>query len=191
MSSQRPALSSSVKRLAKSVVRATGLEVRRIGEVPAHAPDVRHAEIFPAATYSPWLSDPEFDSVYQIIRHNTLVDIYRCYELWQLVGETAKLPEGDFIEIGVWRGGTGALIARQSQLCGMTSSVYLCDTFQGVVKAGSQDADYQGGEHSDTTKSGVIELCKSLGLDRVQILQGIFPDDSAHVVSDRTFRFCH
>jgi len=61
----------------------------------------------------------------------------------------------------------------------------------GVVKAGSQDADYQGGEHSDTTKSGVIELCKSLGLDRVQILQGIFPDDSAHVVSDRTFRFCH
>jgi O-methyltransferase len=182
---------STIKRLAKSAARAIGLEVRQRGQVPSYDPDIRHAEVFPAATYSPWLADKEFDSVYQVIRKNTLVDIYRCYELWQLVAETAKLPGGDLIEIGVWRGGTGALMARQCQLAGIENPVYLCDTFKGVVKAGSKDVTYVGGEHADTNQAAVLELIQAFKLDRVRILAGIFPDDTGHLVGDRQFRFCH
>ena len=53
------------------------------------------------------------------------------------------------------------------------------------------DAAYRGGEHADTTRDEVIELCSRLHLNQVQILQGIFPDDSADVVADCRFRFCH
>jgi O-methyltransferase len=180
-----------LKRIVKSALRTAGLEVRQTRELPFRAPDIRHAEMSPAATYSPWLSDEEFRTTYQAVGSNTLVDRYRCYELWQLTAEVAKLTAGDIIEIGVWRGGSGALVARKCQLVGIPNAVYLCDTFSGVVKAGSLDGTYRGGEHADTTKAAVLDLCKQLHLDQVQILNGIFPDDTGHLVSDCRFRLCH
>jgi O-methyltransferase len=137
------------------------------------------------------LSDTEFVRTYRVIRDKTLVDVYRCYELWQLVAQTAKLPAGDLIEVGVWRGGTGALIGRQCKLAGIGNSIYLCDTFRGVVKAGTQDKAYVGGEHADTSQSTVVNLMQTLGIEHARILNGIFPDDTGHLISDRTFRFCH
>ena len=182
---------SNIRHLAKSAVRAMGWEVRRRAELPVHAAGIRHAEVFPAATYSPWLADQGFQRVYQIVRDNTLVDIYRCYELWQLVAEAAKLPTGDLIEIGVWRGGTGALIAKRSQLLALAAKVFLCDTFQGVVKSGSRDSAYVGGEHADTNRAVVASLARSLNLNQVEILEGIFPDQTGDALRERTFRFCH
>jgi O-methyltransferase len=181
----------SLKRITKSVLRAAGYELRRTAEVPPYEPGIRHAEVCPNATYSPWLADQEFQTVYERIRNNTLVDRYRCYELWQLIAESAKLSTGDVIEVGVWRGGTGALLARKCQLAGLDSAVYLCDTFSGVVKAGAQDGAYTGGEHADTSKTIVLELCRALSLDRVRILEGIFPDQTSREVSTQQFRFCH
>ena len=142
-------VSTTIKRFVKSAVRATGFEIRRRAEVRAHDLDIRHAEVFPAATYSPWLSDEQFNRVYEVIRGNTLVDVYRCYELWQLVAQVAKLPDGDLIEIGVWRGGTGTLIARQCQLTGVENPVYLCDTFRGCCQGGRPGCDVRRrGEHA-------------------------------------------
>jgi O-methyltransferase len=187
----RRSLTYRVKQIAKSVATASGFEVRRKKELLRRADDIRHADIFPAATYSPWLSDSEFQRIFDVVQRRTLVDRYRCYELWQLVSEVAKLGEGDFLEVGVWRGGTGALIASKCQLLGIQNTVYLCDTFRGVVKAGERDPAYTGGEHADTTKEAVLELCERLMLDRVQVLEGVFPDDSGNLLRDRRFRFCH
>jgi O-methyltransferase len=184
-------MNRSLKRIVKRVANAAGYEVRSSREVAPYAADIRHAEVFPAATYSPWLSDEEFNRVYDLVKNNTLVDRYRCYELWQLVGEMTKIENGDLIEIGTWRGGTGALIGRKCQIERIPGVLYLCDTFAGVVKAGPLDATYFGGEHADTTKQAVLDLIDSLGLDRVRILQGTFPDESAAPLADARFRFCH
>lgn len=184
-------LGKSLKKWVRSAVRATGYELRSTAELAPHAPGIRHAEIFPAATYSPWLADEPFQAIYQRVRQNTLVDQYRCYELWQLVGEAAKLAQGALVEIGVWRGGTGALIAKKSRLAGIEEPVYLCDTFRGVVKAGPRDGAYVGGEHADTTKEQVLQLCRELQVDQVRVLEGIFPDESGHLVAGNAFRFCH
>lgn len=53
-----------------------------------------YEQIFPGATYAPWVTDDIFLSVYDAIKDNTLVDKYRCYELWQLVKENSKLESG-------------------------------------------------------------------------------------------------
>jgi O-methyltransferase len=176
--------------MTKSAIRAAGYELRRTAQLPTRAPGITHAEVFPNATYSPWLADQEFQKTYELIRNNTLVDQYRCYELWHLVAQVAKLKTGDVLEVGVWRGGTGALVAKRCELLGMDATVYLCDTFRGVVKAGSGDGTYVGGEHADTTKETVLELCRTLDLGRVRVLEGIFPDETGHEVSAR-IRFCH
>ena len=166
--------------------------IRSAGELPAHVPDVRHAPVLPVkATYSPWLTDEEFDRTFKEVSSNTLVDLFRCYELWSLVGQSAKLAPGALIEIGVWRGGTGCLIARAAARAGIADRVYLCDTFEGVVKAGDMDTVYKGGEHKDTSQEMVADLARRMGLPSVRILKGIFPDQTAHSIGEPTFRFAH
>lgn len=144
------------------------------------------------ASYSPWNIDLEFRNVYHKIRDYTLVDVYRCYEIWKLVQQVSKLKEGACIEIGTWKGGTGGIIAKSAELYGIKDNVYLCDTFTGVVKAGSQDSIYAGGEHSDTSRELVDNLLENiLKVDNVEILEGIFPDETSNQVLDEKFRFCH
>ncbi len=149
-----------------------------------------HEIIMPEATYAPWSIDKSFNETYEIIKGFTLIDKYRCYELWQLVSETAKL-KGALLEVGVYRGGSGALIGKKAKLIGIKDKVYLCDTFTGVVKAGSKDSWYKGGEHKDTTKETVQEVIHKLKLDKTEILEGIFPDETGEMVTDTKFRFCH
>ena len=119
-----------------------------------------------------------------------MVDMYRCFELWQLINESAK-SDGSIIEIGVWRGGTGCLIAKQAELSRIKSTVYLCDTFTGVVKAGINDNMYVGGEHADTTRETVEKLIEKLDLKNTSILTGIFPEETGKYVEENDFSFCH
>jgi len=119
------------------------------------------------------------------------VDIYRCYEIWSTVAEAAKLPQGDLMEVGVWRGGTGAVIASQSARHIPSAEVFLCDTFTGVVKTGDQDTIYGDGMHADTSPEIVQDLLDRIGLNNAVLLQGIFPEQTAGRIQDRRFRFCH
>lgn len=145
---------------------------------------------YPVSTYAPWMSDQAFQSVYQRVRRNTLVDIWRCHELWGLVAELRDVP-GSILEVGVWRGGTGALMAARASQLGIDDPVYLCDTWEGVVKTGDVDIYYRDGKHDDASRMVVEKLVAELGLGEVHCLQGIFPDDTAAQVEAEAFRLVH
>ena len=149
-----------------------------------------HEMAYPISTYAPWESDQDFRHVYQQVRKNTLVDVWRLYELWAVVGELADVP-GAILEVGVWRGGSGALMAARAAALGIEDQVYLCDTWEGVVKTGALDTYYRDGKHDDTSLGIVERLLADMRLDRVECLQGIFPDDTGDKVADQTFRLCH
>jgi O-methyltransferase len=149
------------------------------------------APIRPVAGYSPWLDDPDFRALQESVKEYTLVDVFRLHELYALVRQLGKLPEGDILEVGVWRGGSGALLAGTAKLCGLDSHIYLADTFQGVVKAGEKDSKYTGGEHADTSVTTVEQLLGRMGLGNCELLQGVFPDQTGARISDRKFRLCH
>lgn len=150
-----------------------------------------YEKVLPKASYAPWRVDSAFQDVLAIVERSSWVDEYRCYELWQLVAESKKI-DGALVEVGVWRGGTGGLIAKKASLEGIKDKVYLCDTFSGVVKASAHDTNYKGGEHADTSKEVVEDLIKNkLGLSNVVILQGIFPEETGHLIKDAKIRFCH
>jgi O-methyltransferase len=170
--------------LVRILLRRIGYDIFRVS-FHAHG-DTQYSNIMPYATYAPWLSDKEFQKTYSIIQHNTLVDVYRCYELWDVLLQRAQVP-GDILEVGVWRGGTGCLMAARSP----DKTVYLCDTFSGVVKAGVNDSGYKGGEHADTSTNVVLELAHKLGARNTRILKGVFPEDTAHSIADKKFAFCH
>lgn len=147
-------------------------------------------EIFNLHRYAPWLTNDKFQEVYKRIKDYTLVDIYRCYELFDFVKRLENI-EGDIIEIGVWRGGTSAVMATALQSENSKKNIFLCDTFSGVVKAGEFDIRYKGGEHSDTSDQLVKDLLVSLNLKNFQLLKGIFPEETGSVVENNTFSLCH
>jgi O-methyltransferase len=179
-------MQSGFRHLIQRSLRSRGYELRRY----AAASGAVHAPVEPYATYSPWNGDAAFADVHRRISANTLVDRLRCYELWQLVQQSAKLT-GALLEVGVWRGGTGALIASAARRAGIRDTVYLCDTFSGVVKAGAEDSAYVGGEHADTSQELVQRLLDSMDLTNARLLRGVFPNDTGHLIPDAAFRFCH
>lgn len=150
-----------------------------------------YEDIYPEATYAPWLKDYQFIECFKKVKENTLVDVYRCYELWHLVKQVSKLNEGIILEVGVWRGGTGVLMGKNASLLGIKENVYLCDTFSGVVKATEIDCSYNGGEHSDTSDKYVINLIEKNNLSNITILKGIFPDDTQYYIDKEKIRLCH
>jgi len=141
-------------------------------------------------TYAPWLSDREFSNLYNKIEKYTLLGKIKSYVLWELVKETNGL-RGSMLEVGVWKGGSGALIGKQAEHGVDSGFLYLCDTFTGVVKTGEKDTFYKGGEHADTTIEIVEKLFNSLKIKNMKILKGIFPDETGHMINDTEFKFCH
>jgi O-methyltransferase len=115
-----------------------------------------------------------------------MVDIYRLWVLWTLAG---RLPPGDILEVGSWRGGSGAVIATAAG--GSARNVFLADTFAGVVKAGERDPYYRGGEHSNTSPETVRGLLNDLDLPDVRLLVGIFPEETGQEIGDRRFALAH
>jgi len=177
-----------IKSFARKLSRRLGYEIHR---VPRRSGGPEHETVHPQATYAPWNKDQVFLETLAAVASHTLVDKYRCYELWTLTRQSHKL-RGSILEVGVWRGGTGAIIARQAKSCGIADPVYLCDTFTGVPKAGPQDSHYRGGEHADTSRKIVERLVYDrLGLDNVRILEGVFPDQTCHLIAADAFRLCH
>jgi O-methyltransferase len=175
----------AIEQFVQNGLRRFGLEVRR-----AHRSDAEYSDVTPRAMYSPWNTDPEFRATFAQVEGHTLVDVYRCYELWSLTRELAGVP-GALIEIGVWRGGTGAVIAKSASLTGIRDPVYLCDTFHGVPKAGERDPVYRGGEHADTSRSIVEDLLSRVGVGNATIVPGVFPEESGGKVPSTRFRLAH
>jgi len=185
---------SRVGRAINAILKILGLRISRADRpqwnLPhwSHegSPEMLHSVVKVRATYSPWLSDREFVDVFKAISKFTLVDIFRCYELWDLAKQ-ARHVEGAILEVGVWRGGTGCLLAKAAP----DKTVYLADTFEGVVKAGENDTAYSGGEHANTSEALVRKLLAATGADNARILKGIFPDDTAARVTDERIALLH
>jgi O-methyltransferase len=187
-------------RITKKLIGVLGYDLsvsRKVtsAETASHLPDKPYqntpfVRVTPYANYAPWIEDKTFSSIYTTVQNNTMVDIYRSYELWELIKESAKL-DGAILEVGVWRGGSGALMAKQAELTGIESTVYLCDTFKGIVKANENDPIHRDGKFANTSKETVEDLIDTLQLKNTKILSGIFPEETEKFVEDNKFRFCH
>lgn len=170
-----------------------------------------YGPVEPVANYRPWDIDAEFLEVYELVREHTMVDVYRLWTLWYLGRQIAgarpdpggapeasagAIPggvglDGDVLEIGSWRGGSGTVIARALAGTGAARRIVLADTFSGVVKAGERDTYYKGGEHANTSVDAVQELLGRAGVPHVELLSGIFPEERGEEIADLRFALCH
>jgi predicted O-methyltransferase YrrM len=145
-----------------------GLEVRRKGRGD-----------FPAF----WNDNREFRSLFSEIEGRTVVTEDRCFMLYQLVRHASQ-KEGEIAEIGVYKGGTGKLIARSCP----DKEVHLFDTFSGMPKTDASEDHHAEGDFFDTSLESVQEFLKEC--TNVVFHPGFFPD-TADAVRDRQFCFVY
>jgi O-methyltransferase len=179
----------AIKPLLNGLLHRIGLDLRTVHrETWAGA---NYESLRPWAAYAPWRKDGEFMRIYNIVAEYTLVDLYRCWELWDLAWQCARLP-GDFLEVGAWRGGTAGILCARAAQCGEPRTVYIADTFSGVVKSSKKDPRYRDGEHSDTSADTVVSLLRDkLGVRNYKILKGIFPEETGHLSEHEPLSLCH
>ncbi|MFH1399124.1 MAG: TylF/MycF/NovP-related O-methyltransferase [Candidatus Woesearchaeota archaeon] len=85
--------------------------------------------------------DREFRNIYDQCKHLTMTPIERMYSLYESVKyvEKAGIP-GDFVECGVWKGGSAMVIALAlQQLCSTNRKIFLYDTYTGMAQPTQED----------------------------------------------------
>ena len=132
--------------------------------------------------------DDAFARVSAIAATQSGMSEFSKYQLWHMMGEAAKLPSGDILEIGCASGGSGFMIASRAAADKVPARMWLVDTFDGLVKSSAVDV-HQNGAMRGPTAVGVREFLDSNGVSGVTVLSGTFPD--AFDFTDIQFRFVH
>lgn len=92
------------------------------------------------------LLDKNFIEIYEKCKNYTMTGVVRMYSLYNSVEYIIKNKIlGDFVEAGVWRGGSVMLIAMVLKRNGITDKkIYLYDTFDGMVEPTEHDVNWKG-----------------------------------------------
>jgi O-methyltransferase len=154
-----------MKQLLKKALRGLGYEVRRTsGSVEFDAvATVKEREYYeqwfpPYPLFSPWIGHPEFQPFYEAIKEHTVVSADRVYVLLNFARHSRNL-DGDFVECGVFRGGTALLLAGVLKDTG--KKLHLFDSFKGLPKGNPQHDNYwQEGSFCNESLESVQKLLK-------------------------------
>jgi O-methyltransferase len=94
--------------------------------------------------------EPEFVRLYESCRAETMTSIERMYALYQATNYVVErdIP-GDFVECGVWRGGSVMMMALTLLARGCTDrTIWLYDTFAGMTPPADCDVQQMSGRRA-------------------------------------------
>ncbi|WP_439579732.1 TylF/MycF/NovP-related O-methyltransferase [Elioraea sp.] len=96
--------------------------------------------------------EPEFFPLLETVRRFTMTTVERLYALWSAVRYLVEAEiAGDFLEAGVWRGGSVMLMAHELLRSGAADrTLWLYDTFSGLPRPNAEiDVDVLGNRAID------------------------------------------
>lgn len=104
------------------------------------------------------IKEPEFWEIYNLCSPFTMTSSERMYALYASVNYVLNNNiMGDFVECGVWRGGSAMLVAKMLSNRNITNrKIYLYDTFEGMVEPTQNDVDLIGKSASVTFQEKTI-----------------------------------
>lgn len=123
-----------MKLLIKKVVKNLGVKISRINK--------SDKDILSDAV------EDEFWEIYNECKTYTMTSLERMYSLYKSVDYVLNNNiAGDFVECGVWRGGSSMLLAYMLKNRGISEKkIYLYDTFEGMSAPTIVDEDFKGRE---------------------------------------------
>src|SRR4030095_14061169 len=125
-----------MKKLILEAIKKMGYQVSRVNETQD-----RYADI----------TEKEFWEIYALCKSYTMTSIERMYALYLAVDNILlRNITGDFVECGVWRGGSSMFIAKMlNNRTAFNRKIYLYDTFEGMSEPTQNDLDLSGHNASE------------------------------------------
>ncbi len=105
-------------------------------------------------TFQPWRGDRHFCPIYDKITGRSLVSRERAWILYSLARNALNI-EGDFVECGVYRGGTARLLRRVLDEKPAGRRLHLFDTFLGMPDTDRQRDKHKAHDFADTSLDAV------------------------------------
>lgn len=127
----------------------------------------------------PWSDDPRFAAIMRRVEGHTLVDVVRCYMLYQFALHAAPVP-GDVAEVGVYKGGTARLLAET--IGNSDKRIHLFDTFSGMPPADPRRDIHREGDFSDTSLDDVKSYLGEFL--NIRYYKGLFPDTAGGITGE-------
>lgn len=126
-------------------------------------------------TFQPWRGLPEFRQLYDEIRGHTLVTPEGAWILYCLARQ-ALFTDGDFLEAGVYRGGTARLLRRvlESSDWRRRHRLHLLDTFGGMPTTDGAKDLHKEGDFADTSLEAVSAFVGRE--DWIDYAKGLIPE---------------
>jgi O-methyltransferase len=115
-------------------------------------------------------NDKEFVKLFDKVRDYTMSGIERCYALYKATKYILENDiKGDFVECGVWRGGSCMLVAYMLAAAGRTDrKIWLYDTFAGMTEPGENDGDSEKKKWEERKLPGEKSSWCLAGIDEVE-----------------------
>lgn len=128
--------------------------------------------------FSPWQGYGDFPKYYSIAQPYTVVSPDRCYILLTLARQTSILP-GDWVECGVYKGGTAMLLAKIGRDQEHRGALHLFDTFGGMPQTDPSIDLHKKGDFDDTSYEDVETRVRAVAGEtkgRVVFHPGLIPE---------------
>lgn len=138
-------------------------------------------------TFQPWLGLPEFQLLYNEISHHTLITPESAWMLYSLARQALAVC-GDFLEAGVYRGGTARLLRGIIDRSGEGRRLHLLDTFVGMPKTDRARDIHQEKDFADTSVDTVASF---VGREKWILYRKGFIPDSFKGMENSRFAFAH
>ena len=142
---------------------------------------------------TPDIKDEKFWKLYDECRPYTMTSVQMMYGLYSAMQYVIKNDiQGDFVECGVWKGGSSLLIAKCLKLHGITDrKIYMYDTYEGMPPPTEHDKDFTGTTAEEQLEGASIEHQASVwcysSFDEVKenMAQAGFPADQIIMVKGK------
>ena len=140
--------------------------------VAAEGADVPDLDLY-RPLFSPWDGVADFRRLYDAVRPHSLVSADRCWILAAMMRHARNL-DGDFAELGVYRGGTALLAAMLLSETKDARPLHLFDSFAGMPQT-SDGEPYKAGDFNQTSAESVGALVRAVKPD-TKLHVGFIPD---------------
>ncbi len=137
----------------------------------------------------PDIVEPDFIAAFHKCKSATMTSVERLYSLCKAVDYVVEAGiQGNFVECGVWKGGSVMMIAETLLARRVTDrDIYLFDTFAGMTAPSDADEDFSGAKASDLLARGDRDANLSwayAAMDEVRanLMQTAYPIDAFKLV---------
>ena len=139
------------------------------------------------------IQDKTFWNFYEKCQPYTMTSVERMFALYQATNYVIDQNiKGDFVECGVWRGGSSLMVAQVLQHRGLSDRhLYLYDTFEGMSEPTAEDVDFRGQkadqmlEQTQDKKETSVWCLANLDDVKLTMSNSKFPSENIHYVEGK------